>query len=115
MTDLSTTSPRPAIGAWLRPAATILAAAGIILVFVNGGLVLRNQASQAVVSQRQQVINTAAPINRIQQMLAQALAQTAVQHRDEAIQTMLERHGFRINIVPTAGAPKPETQPEKKP
>jgi hypothetical protein len=95
------------MGSWLRPAATVLAAAGIVLVLVNAGLVLRNQSVQAVVSQRQQVINQAAMLARASQAVIQALAVTAIKNKDDAILALLERHGIHVN--------PPSAETEKKP
>jgi len=97
------------MASWLRPAATLLAAAGIVLVLVNAGLVLRNQSMQAVVAQRQQAINQAATLGRISQALVQALAATAIKNKDDTIMALLERHGIHVNYTPPSG------EPEKKP
>ena len=96
------------MASWLRPAATVLAAVSILLVLVNAGLVLRNQSMQAHVQQRQQAINQAATLARIQQALIQALAITAVRNKDDAVMALLERHGIHVNA-------KSPAEPEKKP
>src|ERR1700676_3950150 len=99
--------------AWLRPAATLLAGAGIVLVLINAALLMRNQKAQAEVNQRQQVINHAVQFSRAVQLLVQTIAWTAVTSKDEALVVLLERHGIRI----TGGPPSADSlqKPEAKP
>ena len=95
-------------GAWLNSAATWLAIASIVLVFVNGALALRNQGAQRVVNQRQVVINQAATLARASQLLIETTARSAVANKDDALTEVLQRHGIRINVNP---APAPEKKP----
>ena len=99
------------VASWLRPAATVLAIAGIVLVLINAGLVLRNQMMQAHVAQRQQAINQTATLARVSQTLIQALAVSGVRNKDDAIMALLERHGIHVNVHP---GPAPG-EAEKKP
>ena len=78
------------MGSWLRPAATVLAGAGILLVLINAGLVLRNQSLQLHVAQRQQAINQAAALARASQSVIQALAVTAIRNKDDAVLSLLQ-------------------------
>jgi len=97
--------------AWLRPAATWLAVASIVLVLVNAAIVLRNQSVQRELNQRQATINQAAQIARVNQVLIETIARTAVTKKDDALAAVLERHGVKLN-GPVQPAPTP---PEKTP
>ena len=83
-------------GTWLRPAATALALAGIVLVFVNGALTLRNEGAQTIIAQRQQFINQGVQVSRVAQLLVQTIARAAVATKDDALTQLLERHGVRL-------------------
>lgn len=91
---------------WLRPAATALALASIVLLVVNAALTLRNESAQAVVNQRQQFINQTAQVSRVALLLAQTIAKTAITTKDDALLQLLERHGVRLqsNASPAEGA-----------
>jgi hypothetical protein len=93
-------------GTWLRPAATALAVASIVLVVVNGALTLRNEGAQTVINQRQQFINLSAQVSRVAMLLVQTIAKTAVTTKDDALTQLLERHGVRVqpNPPPAEGA-----------
>jgi hypothetical protein len=92
---------------WLRPAATGLAIASIVLLVVNAALTLRNESAQAVVNQRQQFINQSAQVSRVALVLAQTIAKTAVATKDDALMQLLDRHGVRLqsNVPPAESAP----------
>ncbi len=100
-------------GTWLRTAATLLACVSIVLVLVNAALVLRNQRAQSDINQRQQVINQAAQLGRIGQLLVQTIGRIAVTSRDDALSAALERHGIRIeqNPAPDAGSAPAGSKP----
>jgi hypothetical protein len=91
-------------GGWLRPAATWLAAASIVLVAVNGALVLRNQAAQREVNERQQTINQGAQLSRISQFLVTTVARVAVAAKDDKLTDLLERHGVHVKVGPPPAA-----------
>ncbi len=80
-----------------------LAALSLLLVVVNGVLVVRNQSSQLVVNQRQQVVNQGLQYARVRQIMAQAVANIAVQKNDRDLTALLARHGITINQT---GAPQ---------
>jgi hypothetical protein len=84
-------------------AATAMAAASLVLVAVNAALVLSNQASQAEVAQRQQLINQGAELMRLEQAVAGALSSVATESKDEALNALLARYG----LPPQAAAPSP--------
>jgi len=92
---------------WLRPAATALALASIVLLVVNAALTLRNESAQAVVNQRQQFINQTAQVSRVALVLVQTVAKTAMANKDDALMQLLERHGVRLqpNAPPAEGNP----------
>ena len=92
---------------WLRPAATALAIASIVLLVVNAALTLRNESAQAVVNQRQQFINQSAQVSRVALLLVQTIAKTAAATKDDSLMQLLERHGVRLqsNAPPAEGAP----------
>ena len=81
-----------------------LAGISLVLVIVNAGLVLRNQAIQFDVSQRQQVINQGLQFARIRQVLAQYVANVATSSKDVQLSDMLAHHG--ITLTPTPAAPQ---------
>ena len=93
-------------GGWLGAAAMWFAVACLVLVFVDGGLSLRNQGDQREVNQRQQSINQAAQLSRVSQLLVEAIARNAVITKDDALNQLLDRHGIKVNVAPA---------PEKKP
>jgi hypothetical protein len=85
---------------WLKPAATVLGAAAIVLVLVNAALVLRNESAQVFVNQRQQYINQGAAVNRVAQLLARTIARVAIETKDDALTALLERHGLQLKHTP---------------
>jgi LAS superfamily LD-carboxypeptidase LdcB len=92
---------------WLRPAATALAVASIVLLFVNAALTLRNESAQAVVNQRQQFINQSAQVSRVALVLVQTIAKTALTTKDDALMQLRERHGVRLQPNPPAEGAAP--------
>ena len=96
---------------WLRPAATWLAIASIILVLVNAALALRNQGVQREANQRQQIINQASAIARASQILIETTARIAVLNKDDALTAALERHGIKLNVNPPPASGSPEAKP----
>lgn len=92
---------------WLRTAAQWIAGASIVLVIVNIGLVVRNQAAQGSVTQRQAVLNQAPEIARVNQLLVETIARTALQKKDQALIALLERHGVKLNPTPPAATSPP--------
>ena len=76
-----------------------LAGVSLLLVIVNAALVMRNQAIQFDVTQRQQVINQGLQFLRIRQALAQAVGTLAVNKQDHDLSDLLTRHG--ISVTPT--------------
>jgi hypothetical protein len=90
---------------WLRPAATLMAIAAIVLVFVNAVLVVRNQEAQREVNQRQQVINQGVQLARASQFVVETIAKVAVASKDDKLTALLERHGVHLTVnQPPAGA-----------
>jgi len=97
-------------GTWLNPTATALALASLVLVFVNGALLLRNEGTQAQVNQRQQFINQTVQVDRAALVLIQTISKTALATKDDALMQLLERHGVHLQPTPGAGpAPVPGT------
>ncbi len=97
---------------WLKPTATVLAAAAVVLVVVNAALVLRNESAQAFANQRQQYINQAAEVSRVAQVLAQTIARKAIETNDDALTALLQRHGLQLSRTPPGvEAVKPEATP----
>jgi hypothetical protein len=90
----------PADGTWLRPTATWLAVACVVLVLINAALLLRNQTAQGIVNQRQQAINQAVPLARASQLLIETTAKIAVASKDDALMGVLEHHGIKVNVGP---------------
>lgn len=90
---------------WLRRAATWIAGLCIILVIVNAALMLRNQEAQRIVSARQAAINQSTQVSRVNQLLIETIARTAIQRKNDSLFALLERHGIRINANPQAQAP----------
>lgn len=100
---------------WLRTAASVLAAAAIVLVVVNGALTLRNEAAQNTVNERQEFINQGAEVRSVAQLLAQTIARKAVATKDQALVALLARHGLKLKQIPTgapAAAPAPPAATE---
>ncbi len=91
--------------AWLKPTATGLAAASILFVLLNGALVLRNDNAQALVNQRQQMINQGGQLTHAAQLMVQAIARVAIATKDDALFQLLKRHGVHLTPNgPDAGA-----------
>lgn len=90
---------------------TILAGLSLVLVIANAVLVLRNQSTQAVVSERQQTINQGLEYARIRQVLAQNVANVATAKKDTELSAVLTRHGF--TLAPPA-APSAPAAPQGK-
>jgi hypothetical protein len=91
----------------------IAAVLSLILVIVNAGLVLRNQAIQVDVNQRQQVINQGLQFARIRQILAQYVANVATAKKDNELTDVLTRHGITL-AAPPAPAPAAPAAPQGK-
>lgn len=89
-------------GAWLKPAATVLAGLSIVLLIVNAALSLRNESAQNLLNQRQQYINQSAQVSRVAMFLVQTIAKTAVASKDDALFQLLQRHGVKLqpNALP---------------
>jgi hypothetical protein len=96
-------------GGWFRPAATWLAIASIVLVAVNGALVVRNQAVQRDLNQRQQTINQGVQLSRVSQYLVETVARVAVADKDDKLTDLLERHGVHVKVgsAPSTPGAKP--------
>jgi hypothetical protein len=92
---------------WLRRAATWIAGASIVLVVVNGALVLKNQDAQRIVNQRQAQINQAAQIARVNQLIIETIARTAIARKDDTLTALLERHGVKLHPSSTTGGSTP--------
>ncbi|HEY3917941.1 MAG TPA: hypothetical protein VGL83_09105 [Stellaceae bacterium] len=84
----------------------VLAAVSLVLVIINAGLVVRNQALQVDVTQRQQVINQGLQFARIRQTLAQFLGNLAITKNDRDLTDLLTRHGIAVSANPDAGTPQ---------
>ena len=81
-----------------------LAGLSLVLVIVNAGLVLRNQAIQFDVSQRQQIINQGLQFARIRQVIAQYVANVATASKDAQLSDLLAHHGISLTAGPAAPA-----------
>jgi hypothetical protein len=98
---------------WLVWTVTALAALSLILVIVNAYLTSSNRGAQAVIYQRQQQINQSTFWTRLERGLTQALANAAVNHRDEDVKALLQKYNVTISNWPAApaGAPAAPSRP----
>ena len=95
-----------------------LSGLSLLLVVVNGVLVVRNQAAQFEVNQRQQIVNQAQQYVRVRQIIAQVVANIAVQKTDADLTALLGRHGITFNqpnTTPPAGAAPASAAPAPAP
>ncbi|MBV9521478.1 MAG: hypothetical protein JO010_01710 [Alphaproteobacteria bacterium] len=87
---------------------TVLAATSIALVVVDGVMVLRNQAAQVEIAQRNLYINQSAQIARAYETLVRALASVAASGKDDQVRDLLGQYGFTLtNPVPASGPAAP--------
>jgi uncharacterized membrane protein affecting hemolysin expression len=82
--------------------ATLLGAAAIVLVAVNGFLFLQNQTAQAEVNERQQVITQSAQLSSLNESLIRAVATSAANNNDDKLRDVLTQNGISYTINPTA-------------
>jgi hypothetical protein len=81
---------------WLSPywVTTTLAGLCVVLVGVDAALFVSNEAAQADVNQRQQILNQAPQLGRLNDVLMRALADAELNTKDDQLRDMLARHGF---------------------
>jgi len=77
-----------------------LAAVSVLLVVSNIGLYFSNRSAQAQISARAQYLQQSQAIGTLYEDIAKALANLAVEHRDEEVRAMLAQEGFTINAAP---------------
>lgn len=88
---------------WANWTATVAAGLSLILVVVNAVLVSNNQSNQLAVTQRQQLINQAADLVRIEQAMVRS-AIAANNPRDDAFSKLLGRFNIKPASATTAPA-----------
>lgn len=92
---------------WLVWTVMALATLSLILVILNAVLASSNSSAQEIVQHRQHEINQAAFWNRLERSLTQALANGAVNNRDDDVKSLLQKHGITISNWPAANATAP--------
>jgi len=82
-----------------------LGALTIVLVVANFFVLSSNQSIQAEANQRQQFINQSAQLRRADDLLIRALAQAAVNAKDDKLRDLLTQQG--VTMTPTSSEPAP--------
>jgi hypothetical protein len=97
---------------WLSPywVTTVLAGLCVLLVAVDAALVISNESAQATVNQRQQILNQAPQLARLNDILMRALADVELNTKDDPLRDMLARHG--LTATPKPAAPATAAPPE---
>ena len=86
---------------------TGLAAASLALLALNAYLLFGNRAVQRELAARQQFVQQSAQLEGLYREIVRALAELAARNNDEAVRTMLARHGITYTVNPPAAAPPP--------
>lgn len=81
---------------------SILAAVSLALVISNMELTRVTQAQRSEVARRNQTLQQGAQLENLRQQIARALANLAVQNKDERLRAMLEKNGIKF---PEPGQP----------
>jgi hypothetical protein len=88
-------------------ASVALGALTIVLVVVNFFVLSSNQSIQAEANQRQQFINQSVQLRRADDLLIRALAQAAINAKDDKLRDLLAQQGVTL----TAPASEPAAAP----
>ncbi len=80
----------------LYPAAVGLSALALLLMIITVCLVNGNRTLQGEIQGRQNAINSSVSMSQLNQNLAQALAQTAIDNNDQDIHDLLAAQGITV-------------------
>ena len=94
--------PRLSLMYWIT---TVLAGLSLLLVFVDASLALHNEALQTDVNQRQQILNQAPQLSRLNEIFMRALGDAEVKTKDDQLRDMLARYGLVATTAPTTATP----------
>jgi hypothetical protein len=92
-----------------------VAVTGLVLVFVNIGLVLNNRARQASINERTRYIQQSAQLQALYQEIVKALADLAVRNKDEQLHELLSQNGMTISVTPPSGTAPPAAAAKGRP
>lgn len=90
---------------------TLLAAAGVVLVFCNMLLFTQNRATQAEAASRAQYIQQSAQLENLYREMVKALADLSVRNSDSDLRDMLAKQGITMNPPGGGQAPMPMPSP----
>ena len=93
---------RPSLMNWII---TILAGLSVLLVIIDADLALSNESLQADVNQRQQILNQAPQLSRLNEIFMRALGDAEVKTKDDQLRDMLARYGLVATPSPATAAP----------
>ena len=88
---------------------TVLAGLCVSLVIVDAVIAVNNETLQGEVNQRQQILNQAPTLNRLNDILMRALGDAELKTKDDQLRDMLSQHG----LVATPSAAAPAASPGK--
>jgi hypothetical protein len=86
-------------------ASVVLGALTIVLVIANFFLLSSNQSIQAEANQRQQFINQSAQLRQADNLLIRALAQAAINAKDDKLRDLLAQQGVTLTAPTSEAAP----------
>jgi hypothetical protein len=91
--------------------ATALAGLALPLLLINITLVALNRGQQAEIGQRQQFVQQSVQLEGLYREIVRALAELGARNNDEAVRTLLARHGisYSVNAPAPAAAPAANT------
>lgn len=92
---------RPMPG-WLGTAALVLAGLSLVLVVANAALLVTNQNVQGDVNARAQYINQTNQLGQLNTTLVRALANAAVNAKDDKLTDLLTQQGITYRVTPNA-------------
>lgn len=93
---------RPSLINWII---TVLAGLSVLLVIIDADLALSNETLQADVNQRQQILNQAPQLNRLNEIFMRALGDAEVKTKDDQLRDMLARYGLVATQSPATTTP----------
>ncbi|MFO1291620.1 MAG: hypothetical protein U1F07_00930 [Rubrivivax sp.] len=90
---------------------TTLAALGLLLVGTDLALAALNRGLQEDVALRQQYVQQSVQLEGLYREIVRALAELGARHNDEAVRSLLQRHGITYTVsappAPAAAAAGP--------
>jgi hypothetical protein len=89
-----------------------LSAATLILVVVNIFLARDVRSVQAEVNQRQQFINQSIRLSQVNSVLIRALAQAAINDKDDKLRALLAENGITVAASGSTTTPAPGAEPK---